>query len=46
MNHARVDSKKVILLITDGRSNGGDPRSIARRLKAEGKLSGVIDIVA
>ncbi|XP_076814212.1 sushi, von Willebrand factor type A, EGF and pentraxin domain-containing protein 1-like isoform X2 [Clavelina lepadiformis] len=36
MDNARVDSKKVILLITDGRSNGGDPRGVAQRLRREG----------
>ena len=39
MDNARPDSKKVILLITDGKSNGGEPRSIARRLRAEGSES-------
>lgn len=33
---ARSDSVKAIFLITDGFSNGGDPRPEARRLKSEG----------
>ena len=36
ISNARLDSKKVILLITDGKSNGGDPKNIAERIKREG----------
>lgn len=38
MNEARADSKKVVLLITDGKSNGGDPRGLAERIKRSGLL--------
>ncbi|KAK7501166.1 hypothetical protein BaRGS_00007651, partial [Batillaria attramentaria] len=33
---ARPDAQKAVFLITDGFSNGGDPRPEARRLKQEG----------
>lgn len=33
MDHSRRDSKKVIFLITDGYSNGGNPVPIAKQLR-------------
>ncbi|KAM4876293.1 sushi, von Willebrand factor type A, EGF and pentraxin domain-containing protein 1 [Thomomys bottae] len=36
LQHARENSTKVIFLITDGYSNGGDPRSIAASLRDAG----------
>ena len=35
LNFARPDAKKAVFLITDGYSNGGDPRFAARRLREE-----------
>jgi len=32
---ARPDAKKVVFLITDGYSNSGDPRPVARRLRQD-----------
>ena len=32
---ARPDAKKVLFLITDGYSNSGDPRPVARRLRQD-----------
>ncbi len=36
MKHARPDALKAIFLITDGFSNGGDPRPLAAELRAQG----------
>jgi len=33
LRSARPDAKKVLFLITDGYSNSGDPRPVARRLR-------------
>jgi CUB/sushi domain-containing protein len=33
---ARPDAKKVLFLITDGYSNGGDPKPIAETLRRDG----------
>ena len=35
LRSARPDAKKVLFLITDGYSNSGDPRSVARRLRQD-----------
>lgn len=36
MNNARTNSEKAIFLITDGFSNGGDPRHEAKRIRDSG----------
>lgn len=36
LRHARPDAVRAIFLMTDGYSNGGDPRPVAARLKREG----------
>jgi len=33
LRSARPDARKVVFLITDGYSNSGDPRPVARRLR-------------
>jgi RNA recognition motif-containing protein len=35
-SHARPNSRKALFLVTDGFSNGGDPRYVAKSLKADG----------
>ncbi|XP_033101174.1 sushi, von Willebrand factor type A, EGF and pentraxin domain-containing protein 1-like isoform X2 [Anneissia japonica] len=35
LKKARKDATKAVFLITDGYSNGGDPRSIAKKLRAD-----------
>lgn len=35
-SHARPNSRKALFLITDGFSNGGDPRNVAKALKSDG----------
>lgn len=36
LEHARPDATKAVFLITDGFSNGGDPRPEARALREKG----------
>nr|XP_046184667.1 sushi, von Willebrand factor type A, EGF and pentraxin domain-containing protein 1-like isoform X3 [Oncorhynchus gorbuscha] len=36
LRHSRANATKVIFLITDGYSNGGDPRPVAAALRAQG----------
>lgn len=36
LSHSRLNSRQVLFLITDGFSNGGDPRNVAKALKSDG----------
>lgn len=36
LSHSRPNSRQVLFLITDGFSNGGDPRNVAKALKSDG----------
>lgn len=36
LRHSRANASKVIFLITDGYSNGGDPRPVAAALRERG----------
>ncbi|XP_054276634.1 sushi, von Willebrand factor type A, EGF and pentraxin domain-containing protein 1-like [Macrosteles quadrilineatus] len=36
LSHARPNSRKALFLVTDGFSNGGDPRNVAKSLKSDG----------
>lgn len=35
-SYSRAGSKKALFLVTDGFSNGGDPRNVAKALKSDG----------
>lgn len=35
-SHSRPSSRKALFLITDGYSNGGDPRPVASSLRSDG----------
>ncbi|XP_046668707.1 sushi, von Willebrand factor type A, EGF and pentraxin domain-containing protein 1-like isoform X2 [Homalodisca vitripennis] len=37
-SHSRPGSRKALFLVTDGFSNGGDPRDVAKALKSDGVI--------